>query len=304
MTLPTTASMGWAAHLGTVTETTYGTLPEGGVTEGFIFASESIGKRAVIVERDGIRGTRSHVAGDTRQGPYRVAGTLILEPTPADLAIWLPRILGGTPTSGTYPLADTLPSFSLSVDRVAQVFIYSGCKVDKATFHGAKGGLVQLSLDIVGQSETVADAGSFPSLTPSIEEGPYIFAGDPVLTLNSTVREVAEFELSIHNALVTDRFMNTLTVVNLPEGDRAITLRTKHAWASQNTDLYNQALAGASGTLAFTNGSSSTTFSFGTLQVPAASPNTAGKREIMLQLDMVARKTGGTLELSVSNTAA
>jgi hypothetical protein len=295
--------MGWAAHLGTISETTYGTTP-GGVTEGFVFASESVRKQAVIIEREGIRGTRSHVSDDTRQGPYRVAGNVVLEPTPADLAIWLPRILGGTPTSGTYPLADTLPSFTLSIDRVAQVFNYAGCKVNRATFQGSKGGLVRLSLDIVGQSETIAGAGTFPALSPSTEQGPYIFSGDPTLTLNGVVREVADFELVIDNRLVIDRFMNTLTVVNLPEGDRTVTLNTTHAWASQNTDLYDQALIGAAGTLAFTNGSSSTTFNFGTLQVPAESPATAGKQEILLRLNMVARKTGSTLELSVTNSAA
>ena len=300
----TNASMGWAAHLGTVAESTYGTTPGGGVTEGFYFANESIRKQAMIVERDGLRGTRSHLADDTRTGTYRVAGALLLEPTPADLAIWLPRILGGADNSGAYALAETLPSFSLSVDRVAKVFTYAGCKVNRATFSGSKGGLVRLALEIFGQSETVASAGSFPALTPSSEEGPYIFAGDPTLTLNGVVREVADFELTIENGLVADRFMNSTTIVNLPEGDRVITLRTTHAWASANTDLYNQALAGAAGSLAFTNGSSSTTFSFGTLQVPSNSPVVAGKQEIMLQLNMVARKTGSTMELAVTNTAA
>ena len=45
-------------------------------------------------------------------------------------------------------------------------------------------------------------------------------------------------------------------------------------------------------------------FSFGTLQVPANSPRVWEKRKIMLALEMVARLTGSTLELSVSNTAA
>ena len=302
--LPTTASMGWAAHLGTVSETSYGVTPSGGVTEGFVFVSEMMRKQAVIVEREGLRGTRSHVADDTRQGPYRVMGSVVLEPTPADLAIWLPRILGGAPAGEIYPLADALPSFTLAVDRVAAVFTYAGCKVNKAAFQGSKGGLVKLSLEIAGQSESVGGPGSYPALSPSTEQGPYIFSGDPTLTLNGVAREVADFELVVDNRLITDRFMNSLTVVNLPEGDRSVTLRTTHAWATQNADLYDQALAGAAGSLAFTNGGSSTAFNFARLQVPAESPTTAGKQEILLRLNMVARKTGSTLELSVSNTAA
>ena len=67
----TTASMGWAAQLGTVTESTYGTTPGGGVTERFVFVSESLANRSRIVERNGLRGARSHVADDTRQGTSR-----------------------------------------------------------------------------------------------------------------------------------------------------------------------------------------------------------------------------------------
>jgi hypothetical protein len=305
---PTTASMGHQTKLGTITETTYGT-PPGSVTEPFVFVSESIAKKGVIVERGGLRGTRSHVADDTRVGPYTAGGQLVLEPTPEDLAIWLPRILGGTPTGGspkTYPLAETLPSFTLSIDRVAKVFTYAGCKINRAVFHGAQGGLLRLTLDIVAQSETAANAGTFPSLTAGVTQ-PYIFS-DLALTLASTAREVKQFNLTLDNALATDRFMNSVTIVSAPEGDRTITLRTMHAWAAANTDLYAQALAGAAGALQLTNalGSSppvgyQTTFSFATLQSPDRSPNVPGRQEFFLNLEMVARKVGGTAELSVTH---
>ena len=109
---------------------------------------------------------------------------------------------------------------------MAKVFTYAGCKVNRATFSGAKGRPGAAGAGNRRPSETVASAGSFPSLTASTENGPYIFAGDPMLTLNSATREVQDFELTIQNGLVTDRFMNSLTVVNLPEGDRAVTLAT------------------------------------------------------------------------------
>ncbi|MEX0675966.1 MAG: phage tail tube protein [Pirellulales bacterium] len=301
---PTTASMGHQAKLGTKNETIYGSAVT--VDQGFVFTSESIVKRGVIVERAGLRGTRSHRADDTRVGPYAVGGRLVLEPTPEDLAIWLPRILGADPNGTTYDLDETLPSFSLSIDRVAKVFIYAGCKVNRATFRGAQGGLLRLTLDIVAQSETVAAAGTFPSLSPSVSQ-PYIFS-DLALTLASTAREVKEFELVIDNGVMTDRFMNSLVIVNAPEGDRTITLQTMHAWASENTNLYAQALAGAAGTLQLTNALGGTpptgyrtTFSFATLQVPDRSPNVPGRDEFFLNLEMVARQVGGTPELTVTH---
>ncbi len=304
---PTTASMGHQAKLGTKKETTYGTAVT--VDQGFVFVSESIAKRGVIIERVGLRGSRSHQADDTRVGPYTVGGQLVLEPTPEDLAIWLPRILGADPSGTTYNLAEILPSFTLSVDRVAKVFTYAGCKVNRAVFQGAQGGLLRLTLDIVAQSESVAVAGTFPSLTLGVTQ-PYIFS-DLALTLASAAREVKQFDLTIDNGLITDRFMNSLVIVSAPEGDRAIGLRTMHAWAAANTDLYAQALAGAAGSLQLTNALGGTpptgyqtTFSFATLQVPARSPVVPGRQEFFLNLDMVARKVGSTPELAVTHDSA
>lgn len=304
---PTTASMGHQAKLGTKKETTYGTAVT--VDQGFVFVSESIAKRGMIIERVGLRGSRSHQADDTRVGPYTVGGQLVLEPTPEDLAIWLPRILGADPSGTTYNLAETLPSFTLSVDRVAKVFTYAGCKVNRAVFQGAQGGLLRLTLDIVAQSESVAAAGTFPSLALGVTQ-PYIFS-DLALTLASAAREVKQFDLTIDNGLITDRFMNSLVIVSAPEGDRTIGLRTMHAWAAANTDLYAQALAGAAGSLQLTNALGGTpptgyqtTFSFATLQVPARSPVVPGRQEFFLNLDMVARQVGSTPELTVTHDAA
>jgi Phage tail tube protein len=301
---PTTASMGHQVRLGTKNETVYGSAVT--VDQGFVFISESIVKRGVIVERSGLRGTRSHQALDTRVGPYTVGGRLVLEPTPEDLAVWLPRILGADPAGTTYDLAETLPSFTLSIDRVAKVFTYAGCKVNRATLSGAQGGLLRLALDVVAQSESVAAAGTFPSLSPSVSQ-PYIFS-DLALTLAATAREVKQFELSVDNGLITDRFMNSLVIVSAPEGDRTIMLNTMHAWAADNADLYAQALAGAAGTLELTNALGGTpptgyrtTFSFATLQVPDRSPNVPGRDEFFLNLEMVARRVGGSPELSVTH---
>lgn len=301
---PTTASLGHQAKLGTKNETVYGSAVT--VDQGFVFVSESIVKRGVIVERSGLRGTRGHQSDDTREGPYTVGGRLVLEPTPEDLAIWLPRILGAAAAGTTYDLAETLPSFTLSIDRVAKVFTYAGCKVNRATLEGSQGGLLRLSLDVVAQSESVANAGTFPSLSPSMSQ-PYIFS-DLLLTLASTIREVRDFELTIDNGLITDRFMNSRVIVNAPEGDRTITLQTMHAWAADNTDLYAQALAGAAGTLQLTNALGGappagyqTTFSFATLQVPDRSPNVPGRDEFFLNLEMVARSVGGAPELTVTH---
>ena len=104
--------------------------------------------------------------------------------------------------------------------------------------------------------------------------------------------------------------MNSVTIVSAPEGDRTIVLNTMHAWAPANTDLYAQALAGAAGTLQLTNALGGTPptgyqtmFNFATLQSPDRSPNVSGRQEVFLNLEMLARKVGGTPELAVTHDA-
>ena len=269
-------------------------------SEPFEFVSEDVRKIGLHIERAGIRGTRSHDAADVRDGPYSVAGTIVMEPTPAELAIWLPRILGAAADGNTYALAETVPDFVLCIDRISKVFTYTGCKVNRCVFSGSAGGMLQMALEIVGKTEAaVGAAGSFPALT-IVEGSSYIFS-DVVLTLTSA-RGIANFDLTIDNHLIADRFLNAVTLAEIPEGDRTITLRAMPAYDTDNTDLYGQAVAGAAGTLIFEIATVyRTTFTFAKLQAPPESPVVGGKGEIMLPLTMIARQSGETKELVVTH---
>jgi tail tube protein len=300
----TSPFLGNQALFGAVPETVYGVTPGAGnigaLTSAYVFTSETLAKHGNVVERVGLRGTRSHVADDARTGPYQVGGAINLEPTPVDLLFWLAYLLGAAPSGSSYALAETLPSLTLGFSRGPKKFRYAGCAVDKAIFSGSAGGLLKLTLEIAGQSETL-ETTAWPSIAADTA-GPYIFS-DLALTINGLAREVHSFELVIDNALVKNRFMNSTTVVNLPAGDRRVTLQTTHAWATANTDLYDPPLAGYDeATLAFTSGSHATTFTFGCLQAPAQSPTAAHLQENYLTVNWTVRQTGGTKELSVTSS--
>ncbi len=102
----------------------------------------------------------------------------------------------------------------------------------------------------------------------------------------------------IDNA-IDAKFRNSLTATDLTEADRVVTLATSTPFnsASDGT-LYEQALAGAAGALTITDGTSTGTFTFGKLQVPAESPTVESKSEFLLDLNMVARKDGSTMEIA------
>lgn len=278
------------------------TSASGNASEPFEYVSNTVGKRAEIVRRNGLRGTREMIAEDAKDGTYTVSGDLTLEPTPEDLAIWLPRVLGAAANGTSYALAETLPTFNLAEDKVAKVMTWAGCKVDRAVIRAQKGGLLTVVLSIEGLTEAVGNAGTFPALTITYSR-PYIMH-EIVLTLNSTAREVESFELTINNNLTKDRHLNSQTRVNLPEGERQITLQTVVPYSPNNTDLYDLGAAGAStNTIVCTSGNYSTTFTFGKLQAPTEAPATQPPNEIMETFTWTACKTSTTASLVVTHDA-
>lgn len=276
-------------------------------SEPYFFESENLVGKAPIIPQTGISGSRSHHSIRTRFGLRTVAGTITMFPSPNDLNLLLPRILGANESSDTFALAETLPAFGVMIDRVTKVFSYSDCYVNKATFSGTAGGKIQLVLDILGTDWSVGNAGTFPALTLAVAaaDQPYTMSSDAVFTLAGSARTTKSFELVIDNMLEA-RFSNSVAATSITPKDRVITLKTVHPYTSGESDLLQQALYGATGTLVLTpigGGMSgvSTTFTFAVLQVDDETPIVPGKQAIDLTLNMTARMTSTTKELVVTH---
>ena len=270
----------------------------GSYTESYEFVRESLGRTQTILETAGIRGTRSHPAERTRDGTYTVQGTIHFHCSKSLLDLLLPRILGGG-SSPTYTLAEALPAFDVLLERIASRFVYGACKVNRATFKARASGLLELALDLIGETES-----SSPAVFPAIAlptETPYIWQ-DCAVTLNSALRVVTEFELVVDNHLRA-RFSNSQTASDLYPTDRTIGLKCVVPFTADDTDLYGANTGGAAaGSLLFTNGAHNLTFSLAQIQFPDHSPAIADKGEIFLRLDGTAKKSGATNELVVTNT--
>ncbi len=265
--------------------------------ESYEFVGESLAKKLTILETAGIRGTRSHPAERTRDGTYAVQGTIRFHGSKGLLDLLLPRILGGG-SSPTYTLAEGLPAFDVLLDRIASRFVYGTCKVNRALFRARASGLLELAIELRGETETIS-AAPFPAITPPTD-APYIWQ-DCAVTLNSVPRVVTEFELLIDNHLHA-RFSNSQAATDLYPTDRTIGLKCTVPFTSDDADLYGANSGGAAaGTLAFTNGSHNLTLTLAQVQFPDHSPVVAGKGEIFLHLDGRAKKLGSTSELVVSN---
>ena len=275
-------------------------------SEAYEFLSESIQKTGVILDTSGIRGTRSHAEERTKTGPYEVGGSLVINPSPADLDLWLPRILGAAEAAtDTFNLAESLTTVGVfAVNKEfgtgVEQFVYLDCKVNSGTFRASAGGLLELELDIMGLSEVVGTTA--PTHSPGIatNNDPYSWS-EAVVTLASNAITCMDFEIKIDNVLKR-RFSNSLTATDLTAGDRIVTFKCTIPFSTANERaLYAQATAGIAATVVFTNGTITTTFTLGILQVPPVTPVVNSKDEIVLLIDGIARSTGATKEIVIIN---
>lgn len=267
---------------------------------GFEFISESIKKTEVIRRTDGFRGTRSHNYVRRRRESAAVSGQLVMHPGVAEMDFFLPFILGGTTSGGTTPLAETLTTFYIMIDRVTKVFTYD-VRVNKATLEGSAGAPLTLTLDLEGFSETVGNSGTFPAVVAIPDANQYIFP-DLTMTINSVAVPVKRLRLVIDNMLDTGRYMNTTARTQLVPKDRLVTLGLDVGYTSDETQFYTQALAGVAAAIAMNNGTSTYTWTLANIHGGDESPTVGAKEEIMLPLNYVCERTVAAAELSVAKS--
>ena len=275
------------------------------VTKRFDFQSEALALAEHLIDANGLRGTRERDISRVRQGNRRCGGQIHLQPTSLELSNLLAWFLGGTPTGTgavSYPLADALSLYYITVDRGAKVFTYSGCAVDKATIRGRQGEPLDVLLDIVGQDETVGNSGSFPVLTIDHTTQPFIFT-DLVLDVGGSPYTVKEFELIIDNMIDKERFYNSQTLSAVIATDRLIhwNLNVPYGTASA---IYGTGTSGAAALATFT-GPGTEVLTFGSTKVafPRESPSfTAARGEVMLRVPGIAYADAANSNPSLTTT--
>ncbi len=246
------------------------------------FISTTLKRRDTHIYSRGIRGTRSRSKSRARIARTEVSGQIVMEPSPSEIDFLLPYILGGTTSMGSTDVADALPEFVIGIDKITKVYTYAGCRVARAVFSAQSGQAIQLTLDIEAETETEGAAGSFPSITLPTDN--FFVMSDATLTLLATARKFGSFSLTIDNMLDTDRYLNSTTRTEIAPQDRQVRLELNAPFTSDNADLYAAAIAGAAGTLAISDGTTTYTMSFGNTKIPAEGADVGGKSELMLPL--------------------
>lgn len=263
-------------------------------TKGFEVVSCALTKQASHIDASGLRGNLDHRSERVRAGLINIGGTIVFEPSPEDLALIFPWVFGQAASGTTYSLAQTLATRYVAVDKVAKVYTYAGCCVNRMTLEGQQGAPMRLTLDILGKTETEGNAGSLTGLSYT-NTAPFTLY-DTTLTMVSSARNCSRWTLTIDNNL-EGSFYNSQTISRITPRDRTITFSCDTPWTSSETDLYNQAVAGTAATLALAFDAYSLSFAFAKLQVPAEGPTIGGRNEIPLTLNGVARMSGTTAPL-------
>ena len=268
-----------------------------------IFDSETMSAEFEILVEQGITGSRSEYSDRVREGACVISGQVTLSATPVSLGFFLQYAMGGVPSGTSYTLAETIPSFVMCIDKVAKVITFTGCKIGKMTLKGSKSSpIVKVTLDIVATGWSVGDAGTFPSLTvPS--DPPYVF-WEGVLTLQSSARQHSDVEIIIDNALEANEANEQIASEYNPT-TRMVLVNGTCPFNSTEIAVFNQGIAGASGSYVLTNGGYSTTFTFANLKAKKKTPGVPGKvSRISLPLEMQSFRTSGALELAVTHDQA
>jgi hypothetical protein len=263
------------------------------------FKSDGMAADEELLNLNGSAGTRSQFLARFRMSRLRVGGPLTCEPTPVEMAYLLPKILGGAPSGTNYPLAETLPTFFLTSDRVAKVFKYAGCGVGRATLRASVGSALETALDLIGQTETIANAGTFPGgLTPDATASPFVMT-DLAVSIGGTPYQCSAFELVIDNAVDAERFLNSATLVSVQPTNRLITCNLTLPYGDAAA-VYGTGAAGVAVVATFTNGTVSVAFSMPKLVFPRKSPTAPDTSEVMLPVQGIAAATAVGNELTTT----
>ncbi len=270
------------------------------------FTNESIEQIISIVNSDGVRGTRSLHSNRTRDRAQFVQGEITTHPSPADLDVWLPMILGAAASGDTFALAETIPAVAIAKYLDGEYFDFTGCHVNRAIFQSQAGGLVELKVQFMGTTEDATPSSWVPAggMGSTAADQPYVHSDSTgALVLASDAIAMMNWRLTIDNG-IDMRFTNSLTPTSLCPTTRSISLEfTLPFNSADEVDVYTDGTTAKTGTLTFTNGSVSTLFTFPALHQEPQTPKVQGKREITNYVKLVAYETDAAKELVVTNDA-
>lgn len=251
--------------------------------QAFEFVEASLGKSSTLVKSNGQRGSRTRDKNRAKIVNERCSGNLILEPSVSEIDILLPWFMGGTTETGVTPFAEALSKKTVILDKVTKVYTYAETVVGRTAIAGTPGQALRWTLDTEAQSESEGNAGSF-SATAIDTDASFFTMNECALTINSVTVTPKSFNLIIDNMLDAERFLNSLTRDEIPAQDRMVSLEVLMPFDTVHEALYDLTVAGVSGSLAITDGSTTYTFAFENMKAAETPVQVPNRSEIDLSM--------------------
>lgn len=263
------------------------------------FIGESVKRRVGSIDGNALKGTRSRSKERVREGLRVVNGQVTWNPQSSDLATMLPYIMGASASGTSYPLGETPSAFEIyklfgtSGNRFVT---FAGMKVNQATFTASAGGLLTLSLDLIGLTATPADVAGAPTVTLNTTNTMFTFHdATTAITLGGSTRKLYDFTLTVNNAMVP-RWINSRDADSIYSTDRIITISHNMPEDQDVVATYEDTTTAV--VLTFTNASQSLAFTLPAVRYDVESTMVPGRMETMMPLTGIAYKTGTTPELA------
>ncbi len=263
-------------------------------SQRFEVVSSSVGKQGEVLDAQGVLGTRTRREDRTRAGIVRVGGQLVFEPSVRWFDWFTPYLIGGTESTDTFDVADSLPGFDMLHDYYTSgtsAIKYGELYVNRASLRFSAG-MVRMSLDVIGKTVTTGQTYQSAALgSTSVLDDPLVFydtASGITIRSGSGAIEIEEGELVIDNFLDV-KFRNSQTASSIRATDRQISFNTTLPLTSSTLSTYFGDKSASDATIVLTRSGCSVTITLFNLKNPDESPQVSGKDEVPLMLKSVAR---------------
>lgn len=273
-------------------------------SERYDFVSEDMKFREWTVGTQDIVGSLERSISHRRTGPGLAGGRLMMHISPKELEFWIPRILFNTTKAGdVWSTGYETVEFDILIKRDQVVFKYTNMQVASAIFRSSaqftdEPQLVQMMLTFLGRDEV---KGTWPVTIPDppSDNVLYWLHGDSTLSLGTSPYDYTEeyymeaFNLEIDNRL-DPKFRNSLRPICIRSQGRIIKFQPRVPLCEQNADDLYFSGFDASGQLKFSGdknlgespADSLTQFDFSRLYGTKVTPQTRGRTETFLDLDL------------------
>jgi hypothetical protein len=272
---------------------------------------ESVGSNRALEHTNAISGSLSKLISGVRQKSYLCQGTIAIQPSPAELTKWLPRIFGGPIVTTDVGLADEMPSFDLLIYRENGIFQYTDCVVAQALLRGktSNGGttseFMELLVNVIGKSELInADPwpNPEPALATTIDYLPYMFP-ETTFAIGAVDIQYESFSMAVNNNLDV-RFFNNRVAQCVRSTGRDIEIEIQAPFTcvnlAQSTALNTDE---DTGTFLMAFDTMSTEFAFPAIRNEFSTPTIAGKQMLPLKFGLKAYATSALKEVVITHDA-